>query len=174
MAISQCLTAIPWGRVSDRYGRKPTVLVSMLFTIVSTLLFGFSRSIGWAIVARFLNGIGIANVGILRTAVAEFVPQKDLQPRAFSILPLVWAVGSMVSPAVGGALAKPARQFPKLFGQIAFFRDYPFALPNLLASALFLVALAIVFLFLKVSKHRLIFQERLIDAIVGNFGVQKA
>ena len=151
LAITQCLVAIPWGRASDRYGRKPAILVSLSCAVLSAFLFGFSKSVTWVVLARSLGGIGVANVGILRTAVAELVPQKELQPRAFSILPLVWAVGSMIAPAMGGALANPARQFPELFGHSTFFHNYPFALPNLVASAFFLVILVIVFLFLGVS-----------------------
>ncbi|KAL8665642.1 MAG: hypothetical protein Q9202_002146 [Teloschistes flavicans] len=50
----------------------------------SGLLFGFSKNLPMAIVARSLAGASNGNVGILRTSVAEMVPQKELQPRAFS------------------------------------------------------------------------------------------
>jgi len=42
-----------------------------------------------ALIARMLGGAANGNVGIIRTAVAEMVPQKSLQPRAFSVMPLV-------------------------------------------------------------------------------------
>lgn len=49
-----------------------------------------------AFLARSLQGASSGNVGIIRTAVAEMVPQKELQPRAFSIMPLVWYAGSNI------------------------------------------------------------------------------
>jgi MFS family permease len=150
-SVSQCLTAIAWGRASDRYGRKPAILLAMSCACASILLFGFSRSLTWAIVARACSGASNGNVGILRTAVAEMVPQKELQPRAFSALPLVWQVGSILGPILGGALASPATKFPGIFGNSAFFKAYPFALPNLVAGVLFTFGIAIGWLFLKES-----------------------
>lgn len=83
--------------------------------------------------------------------VAEMVPQKELQPRAFSIMPLVWSLGSIFGPSFGGFLAKPAQNFPDLFGKNKFLLKFPFALPNLVASALFTIGIATGFLFLRVS-----------------------
>lgn len=66
-SLSQCLTCIWWGMASDIYGRKPVVLICLTCAMVSTLFFGFSTSLGWAIFARILSGISNANVGIVRT-----------------------------------------------------------------------------------------------------------
>lgn len=88
-------------------------------------------------------------VGIIRTMVAEMVTEKELQPRAFSIMPLVWSVGSIFGPAFGGFFAKPADRFPSVFGDSWYFTTYPFALPNLLAAVFFLVSVATATLFLK-------------------------
>jgi MFS family permease len=89
--------------------------------------------------------------------VAEMVPEKELQPKAFSLMPLVWSVGSIFGPAFGGFFAKPAQQFPGLFGNSEFFKKYPFALPNIIAAAFFLVSMTTAALFLKVcwrAMHR--------------------
>lgn len=88
-------------------------------------------------------------VGIIRTMVAEMVPERELQPRAFSIMPLVWSIGSIFGPAFGGLFANPAKQFPSAFGDSPFFIHYPFALPNMLGSIVFLVSVATGGLFLK-------------------------
>lgn len=89
-------------------------------------------------------------VGIIRTMVAEMVPERELQPRAFSIMPLVWSLGSVVGPAFGGFFAKPAEQYPDVFGDMPFFKKYPYALPNLLATVFFLISAASATFFLKV------------------------
>jgi MFS family permease len=81
--------------------------------------------------------------------VAEMVQERELQPKAFSIMPLVWSVGSVFGPAFGGLFAKPADQFPGLFGNSYFFNKFPFALPNMLAGVVFLVSLSTATLFLK-------------------------
>ena len=100
--------------------------------------------------ARALAGLGNGNVGIIRTTVAEMVPQKELQPRAFSVMPLIWTIGSIFGPAFGGALANPAERHPELFGKSVFFKRYPFALPNLVACVFFLIGFTTGVLFLKV------------------------
>jgi MFS family permease len=90
-------------------------------------------------------------VGIIRTMVAEMVPERELQPRAFSIMPLVWTLGSIFGPSFGGFFAKPAENIPSLFGHNHFLIAFPFALPNIVASVLFLIGIMTGVLFLKVS-----------------------
>jgi MFS family permease len=82
--------------------------------------------------------------------VAEMVPEKELQPRAFSIMPLVWSLGSIFGPSFGGFFAKPVENLPGLFGHSKFLAEFPFALPNIVASMLFLMGISTGILFLKV------------------------
>ena len=89
-------------------------------------------------------------VGILRTMVAELVPEKELQPKAFSLMPLVWSIGSVFGPAFGGFFARPADQYPNVFGNIEYFKKFPFALPNLLACCIFFISFTTGLLFLRV------------------------
>ena len=147
-SLSQCLTAIAWGRASDRFGRKPVILTALTCTMVFSIGFGFSKNLTWAFMWRALQGLSNGNVGIIRTSVAELVPQKELQPRAFSIMPLVWNIGSIFGPSLGGTLVRPTEQYPGLFGKSKLFKEYPFALPNLLISVLFLIGISSGILFL--------------------------
>lgn len=77
------------------------------------------------------------------------VTEKSLQPRAFSIMPLVWSLGSTFGPAIGGALVHPAERFPSLFGDSWFLHKFPFALPNIILACFFLISCATGFLFLQ-------------------------
>jgi hypothetical protein len=81
--------------------------------------------------------------------VAELVPEKELQPKAFSLMPLVWSIGSVFGPAFGGFFARPAEQFPGLFGDSVFFKKFPFALPNIVACVVFFISWMTGLLFLK-------------------------
>jgi len=56
---------------------------------------------------------------------------------------------------LGGGLASPARSFPSIFGDSEFFKKYPFSLPNLAASTLFVSGILIGLLFLKVNTENL-------------------
>ena len=81
--------------------------------------------------------------------VAEMVPYKELQPSAFSVMPLVWTIGSIFGPGFGGVLANPTLKYPEVFGESGLFKRFPFALPNLVGAAFFLVGLSVGTLFLK-------------------------
>ncbi|KAI1264905.1 major facilitator superfamily transporter [Xylariaceae sp. FL1019] len=148
-SVSQSLTAVAWGRASDRFGRKPVIMCGLFCTMTLFLVWGVSSTLAMAITVRAFQGACNGNVGIIRTMVAEMVPERELQPKAFSIMPLVWSIGSVFGPAFGGLFAKPAEQFPGLFGNSHFFTSYPFALPNLLGSIVFLISLTTAALFLK-------------------------
>ena len=58
-----------WGWLTDKYGRRPCILISAIFTAVATLAFGFTTNIYWALTTRFLQGLfnGIYCRGIFRT-----------------------------------------------------------------------------------------------------------
>ncbi|EME83672.1 uncharacterized protein MYCFIDRAFT_203702 [Pseudocercospora fijiensis CIRAD86] len=148
-SLFQALMGIPWGRFSDKYGRKPAILLGLTSTMLTSLLWGFSKSLPMAIIARALAGAGNGNVGIIRTTVAEMVPYKELQPRAFSIMPLVWNVGSIFGPTIGGALANPFNVKPgekREGGNL--FEVFPYLLPNLVSAAFFACGITTGVLFL--------------------------
>ncbi|PLN84451.1 permease of the major facilitator superfamily [Aspergillus taichungensis] len=147
-SLSQAAMAVPWGTASDHFGRKPIILLGLSCTMVVSVLFGLSRTLTALVVSRALLGLLNGNVGIIRTMVAEMVPQRDLQPVAFSVMPLVWTVGSIFGPAFGGALARPVEKHPGLFGG-PLLEKFPFLLPNLVAAGLFVVGILTGFLFLE-------------------------
>lgn len=80
--------------------------------------------------------------------VAEMVPWKELQPQAFSLMPLVWSIGSVFGPSFGGFFARPAQQYPGLFGDSWLLNTYPFLLPNLVAFLFFFISVVVATLFL--------------------------
>ncbi|PHH82422.1 hypothetical protein CDD82_5999 [Ophiocordyceps australis] len=153
-AISQALTAVSWGRAADRVGRKPILLCGLFCTMACFLAWGMSTSLAMAMTVRAIQGL----MAIIRTIVAEIVPEKELQPRAFSLMPLVWSLGSVVGPAFGGALAQPAEKYPSIFSHVDFFKRFPYALPNFVATIFFLISAATIFLFLQetlpAKRHR--------------------
>ncbi|XXH03016.1 inosine-5'-monophosphate dehydrogenase [Hypoxylon texense] len=148
-SLAQSLTAVPWGRASDRFGRKPVIMIGLLCTMICFLIWGMSTSLTMAITVRAIQGASNGNVGIIRTMVAEMVTERELQPVAFSVMPLVWSVGSVFGPAFGGLFAKPADQWPGVFGNSTFFKKFPFAFPNMIGAVFFLISLTTGVLFLR-------------------------
>ncbi|CAK7206228.1 hypothetical protein SEUCBS139899_009015 [Sporothrix eucalyptigena] len=148
-SVSQSITAVPWGWTSDTIGRKPTIIIGLICTMICFIFWGSSTSLLMAISIRGIQGASNGNVGTIRTMVAEMVPQKALQPRAFSIMPMVWSIGSVFGPSFGGFFARPAEQFPGLFGNFQLFKTFPFLLPNLVACIFFIFSALSALLFLE-------------------------
>jgi MFS family permease len=160
-SVSQALTGLIWGAASDKYGRKPIILVGLFNTMWAMLLFGVSTSLPWAMAARVLQGLGNGNVGILRTSVAELCPWKELQPRAFSVMPMVYTVGAIVGPSLGGALSNPLRVDPRKPRGDRFLERFPYILPNIAAAVFFAIGITVGWLFLKESLESKKHQEDL-------------
>ncbi|KAF8425609.1 major facilitator superfamily domain-containing protein [Tirmania nivea] len=154
-AFAEFLTGMWWGRISDKVGRKPILIGGLAGTLVSMMIFGFAKSFPVALLARAAGGFLNGNIGVIQTTVAEMVPRKEHQPRAYAIMPFVWCIGSIIGPAVGGALADPIRQYPEIFKPGGFFEEYPYALPNLFASAVLVIGVCVGILFLEETHAKL-------------------
>lgn len=122
------------------------------------LVFGFAPNLPIALLGRALGGLLNGNIGVLQTTVAEIVTVKEHQPRAYSIMPFVWGLGSILGPALGGALAQPCIIYPNLFPRGTLFDRYPFLLPNLVCAAILAVGVLVGIFFLEetheLKKHQ--------------------
>ncbi|KAJ4295500.1 hypothetical protein N0V90_007513 [Kalmusia sp. IMI 367209] len=147
-AFMECMSGIFWGRLSDRIGRKKVLLGGLFGTGLSMLLFGFAKSLPMALFARALGGLLNGNIGVLQTTVAELVTVEKHQPRAYSIMPSVWCLGTIVGATLGGVLASPAESLPHLF-EGTIFETFPYLLPNVVCTAVVVFGLAVGILFLE-------------------------
>ncbi|KAL1842876.1 hypothetical protein VTJ49DRAFT_3893 [Mycothermus thermophilus] len=142
-------TSVFWGRLSDKIGRKPVLLMGMGGTGLSVLIFGFAPNLQVALFARALGGFLNGNIGVLQTTVGELVTVKEHQPRAYAVMPLVWCIGSIVGPMIGGALAKPVDSLPSVFAPGSIWDRLPYLLPNLFSACCVFFGVIIGLLFLE-------------------------
>ncbi|KAI2607776.1 MFS general substrate transporter [Hypoxylon fragiforme] len=159
--LAQFLVSLPWGRLSDRHGRRFSIVAGLAVSVIANVGFGFSRSIDALFFWRVLAGLANGNVGIMRTVTAEVVRERKFQTKAFLLLPLVFNAGMVASLALGGCLAEPVVNLPGLFGSQGWFNaagnpegvqwalDHPYALPALLNAAILGVSLLLAVLGLK-------------------------
>jgi hypothetical protein len=68
--------------------------------------------------------------------------------RAYSIMPFVWSIGTIIGPSIGGCLADPAESFPSLFSSSGLFAQFPYLLPNLVCALLLVIAIVAGYCFL--------------------------
>ncbi|KAK3954605.1 major facilitator superfamily domain-containing protein [Pseudoneurospora amorphoporcata] len=147
--LAEFLAGFLWGRLSDKIGRKPVLLTGMGGTGLSVILFGFAPSLPIALLARALGGILNGNMGVLQTTVGELVTVKEHQPRAYTVMPIVWCIGSIVGPMIGGTLARPVDWIPTVFQPGSVWDRFPYLLPNLFSALCVFFGLAVGFLFLE-------------------------
>ncbi|KAI9737540.1 MAG: Fungal specific transcription factor [Cirrosporium novae-zelandiae] len=148
-AFAEFSTSVIWGRLSDRIGRKPVLIMGLAGTAISMMVFGFATNLPTALLGRALGGLLNGNIGVLQTTVAEIVTVKEHQPRAYSIMPFVWCIGSILGPALGGALAQPCDHYPWLFSNDSIFAKYPFLLPNVVCISVLVCGVVVGILFLE-------------------------
>lgn len=146
-AFAEFTAGVAWGRLSDKFGRKPILLCGMTGTGISMILFGFSRNLPMALIARALGGLLNGNIGVLQTTVAEVVTIEAHRPLGFSIMPVVWCLGTIIGAALGGALADPVRNYG--WSNDTIWGAFPFLLPNLVCTAVVVFGLLVGILFLE-------------------------
>lgn len=141
-AICQTMTIMYWGRLSDRIGRRPVLIIGLTGTLLSALLFGVAPTFWIALAARSFNGLLAGNVAVMKSVMAE-ISDNTNRSRMLALLPLTWNAGSMTGTSVGGLLADPAHQYPSVFGEFAPFVKYPYLLPCLIGSSVTLFGLVL-------------------------------
>eukprot|EP00873_Tetraselmis_striata_P045985 jgi/Tetstr1/466249/TSEL_010805.t1 len=134
--LAMFLTAYFWGKFSDRFGRKPVVVIGNATATVSVLLFGFSRSYEMACLARFVGGFFNGIFGSLKTMIGESCDASS-QGQALVFLSISWGIGTTLGPLIGGLLARPCQTYAgmPLCGEGELMVTSPFLLPCLAAGA---------------------------------------
>jgi hypothetical protein len=128
-SLTQMCVMMFWGRAADRVGRKPVLVFSLVGVTLATVIFGLAKTIWQMILFRCIAGVFSGTIVTIRTMIAEHSTSKT-QATAFSWFAFTGNMGIALGPLIGGALADPAHQYPKVFGNIQFFLDYPYALPS--------------------------------------------
>lgn len=148
-SLAEALTGMFWGSLSDRLGRKPILLSGCFGTMLSLLMVGFAPNFWVALIGRAFGGALNGNIGVIQTMVGELVKRPEHEPRAYAIMPFVWSIGTIIGPAIGGLLAKPAEAYPSLFPADGLFGRFPYLLPNLVCSVLLFLSIIGGWLFLQ-------------------------
>ncbi|KAB5554651.1 major facilitator superfamily domain-containing protein [Coniochaeta sp. 2T2.1] len=140
-SLAEAVMGMYWGGLSDRIGRKPVLLLGCVGTMFSMVMVGFASNLWLALVGRCLGGLLNGNIGVIQTMVGELVSKPEHEPKAYSIMPFVWSIGTIIGPAIGGTFADPHDSFPHLFPKGSLFDTFPYLLPNLICAGLLLVSI---------------------------------
>ncbi|KAJ2741984.1 hypothetical protein GGI20_004799 [Coemansia sp. BCRC 34301] len=99
-SLLQCVVAPVIGRVSDRWGRRRTLMVCMAGNVVWTVLWVFSRSFESFLLARVIAGLSEGNVQISNTVIAD-VTDASTRSKGMALVGIAFAVGFTLGPSIG-------------------------------------------------------------------------
>ena len=130
-----------WGKLSDRIGRKPALILCTALYSVTIGLFGLSTSYTMAIIMRFLWGLFNGTDAIVKIIISEVCENKKDFARGMSVLGLSDGLGRMLGPTLSAWLSRPATKVK--FLDRSFFRRFPYFLPSAVCMCLATAAIAV-------------------------------
>ncbi len=103
-SLAQLFAAPLWGRLSDRWGRRPVLLVSLAGAVVAYLWMGVAYSLWVLFAARFLQGAMAGNIAVAQAYVAD-VTTPENRAKGMGMIGAAFGIGFIIGPALGGFLA---------------------------------------------------------------------
>jgi len=135
-SVCQLVAAPILGDWSDRYGRRPILIFSLLGTVASFVLLALAGSITMLLIARIVDGLSGGNISTARAYVADITEPKD-RARAYGLIGMAFGLGFIFGPALSGVLVKVS-----------------ITAPIWAAAAITLLATAVAWLWLPETVHR--------------------
>jgi multidrug resistance protein len=103
-----------WGRLSDRVGRRPILLLGLVGSGLSYMLFGLATNLAWLFASRIMQGIAGANVPVAQAYIADSTDMAD-RTRGMGLVGAAFGLGFIAGPAIGGALVNFGYAVPGIF-----------------------------------------------------------
>jgi predicted MFS family arabinose efflux permease len=103
-SLMQFVFAPLWGRLSDRAGRRPVLLVSIAMTAVAFTMYGLADSFAMLLLSRAFAGAATANIAIAQAYVADVTPPEG-RARGMGLIGAAFGLGFVLGPAIGGLLS---------------------------------------------------------------------
>ena len=127
-AAAQLVGAPILGRLSDRFGRRPILLLSLVGTLLGFLLLGFAKTLFILFIARILDGITGGNISVAQAYISDVTDAKN-RAKGLGMIGAAFGLGFIIGPASGGLLSQWGYAVPA------------FVAAGLVAINLFMVAL---------------------------------
>ncbi|MCB9150702.1 MAG: TCR/Tet family MFS transporter [Caldilineaceae bacterium] len=112
-ALMQFIFAPILGSLSDQYGRRPVILISLLGSGLDYLLLAFAPSLSWLFVGRVISGVTAANITTASAYIVDVSAPED-RAKNFGILGVAFGLGFIIGPAIGGLLGDVKLHLPFL------------------------------------------------------------
>ena len=116
-SVAQLLFAPVWGRVSDRYGRRPALLIGLSAAAVAYVVFAFANSLWLLFASRIIQGAGGGTTAVAQAYVADTIRPAD-RARALGWLSAASSLGVMLGPVLGSLAARWGQTAPGLIAAV--------------------------------------------------------
>jgi DHA1 family tetracycline resistance protein-like MFS transporter len=113
-SIMQLIFSPVLGRLSDKYGRRPVLLISIIGTAIGFLILGFAKTLWMLFVGRILDGISGGNISTAQAYIADITTKED-RAKGMGLIGAAFGLGFIFGPAIGGILSRWGIQVPFLF-----------------------------------------------------------
>jgi len=119
-SVMQLVFAPVLGRLSDKYGRRPVLLISLLGTSLGFLILGFATTLWMLFLGRIIDGISGGNISTAQAYIADVTTKED-RAKGMGLIGAAFGLGFVFGPAIGGVLSRWGINVPFLFaGTLAF------------------------------------------------------
>src|SRR5258708_37766044 len=119
-SIMQLIFAPVLGRLSDKHGRRPILLISLLGTSLGFLILGFATTLWMLFLGRIIDGISGGNISTAQAYIAD-VTTTENRAKGMGLIGAAFGLGFVFGPAIGGILSRWGVNVPFLFaGALAF------------------------------------------------------
>ncbi|HEV8587585.1 MAG TPA: MFS transporter [Pyrinomonadaceae bacterium] len=113
-SVMQLIFAPVLGRLSDKYGRRPVLLFSLLGTCVGFLILGFATTLWMLFLGRIIDGISGGNISTAQAYIADVTTKED-RAKGMGLIGAAFGLGFVFGPAIGGILSRWGINVPFLF-----------------------------------------------------------
>lgn len=103
-SLMQFIFSPVWGRFSDKYGRRPILLISLLGEVFSYLVFAHARTLEWLFVARVLSGFFGASISTASAYISDITTPQE-RSKGMALIGAAFGLGFLFGPAIGGGLS---------------------------------------------------------------------
>lgn len=103
-SIMQFFFAPVWGRLSDRIGRRPVILISLVASCLGYFMFAFARSLALLFASRVIAGVGGANIGTAQAYIADTTTHEN-RAKGMGLIGAAFGLGFILGPPMSGALS---------------------------------------------------------------------
>lgn len=125
-SIMQFIFAPVLGRLSDRIGRRPIIMLGLLGSSASYLIYGFTDSFAGLLISRAVHGACAATISTAQAYVAD-TTEESKRAHAMGMIGAAFGLGFVLGPAVGGLLGSVSLRTPVLFAAALTFTNLIFA-----------------------------------------------